>query len=65
MRDSWGDRAFSIVFHSPVKKTKSTGAGESWSKRIMQSDFIEERVVVREPTLSVQERDMLKYHQNY
>lgn len=30
MGDSWGDRAFSIVFHSPVKREKkATGAGES------------------------------------
>lgn len=41
MGDSWGDRAFSIVFHSAIKKIKKPL--ELGRVRVRQSsDFIEE-----------------------
>lgn len=49
MGDSWGDRAFSIVFHSPVKKKPL----EQGRVIVRESDFIEERESNRNKTESL------------
>lgn len=54
MGDSWGDRALSIVFNSPVEKKKKKNL-ESKSKKVMWSvtSLKNESVIVKNWTPSV------------
>lgn len=55
MGDSWGDRALSIVFNSPVEKKKKKKNLESKSKKVMWSvtSLKNESVIVKNWTPSV------------